>query len=448
MSQLLRVHDMAVRGDRGPPTPAHPRPPAQNRLSLMWELSKNKPSTGEEPPAIPISPRHSPPLTNLFISSKVRGAVWGTRPRRGGARVPGTRAGSTPVVAWEGGRGNALALPPPPGTSTRAWFRTLPPLPRPQPAESKPILLRQLTGRSGVSSKEITVPPGLLAVRWSNCSAEGFQVRGRDYMSSRRKEASGAGLYRLLAADLFSFECKVNHVAHHIDLPAPPVLGPGCEALAPEERLPPLLIVNLQLPSYSPPLFGKAHDGPGYSLVLYFGLPPGWEPAREGNRAALELFQRFVHDGVEADGCPTRDRLKLIPHVANPDDWARAAPLSRYEARMLASYADKPLLSRPQHRYFARGGAYLEIDLDVHSYAYLARKALHGFLGRLPGLVLDLGLVVQGNAPDELPEQVFAAARISDMRLEEAQPFVSVRPEELQPPPAPAAAPLQRRSHL
>ena len=44
-------------------------------------------------------------------------------------------------------------------------------------------------------------------------------------------------------------------------------------------------------------------DGKGHSLVYYFGLPDGWDPAMVENQAALALWQRFVHDGKEADGC-------------------------------------------------------------------------------------------------------------------------------------------------
>ncbi len=50
-----------------------------------------------------------------------------------------------------------------------------------------------------------------------------------------------------------------------------------------------------------PSMWG-ANDGKGHSLVYYFGLPDGWEPSMEDNSAALALWQRFVHDGKEADG--------------------------------------------------------------------------------------------------------------------------------------------------
>ena len=46
------------------------------------------------------------------------------------------------------------------------------------------------------------------------------------------------------------------------------------------------------------------------------------------NQAALQLLQRFVHNGREMDGQPTRDRLKLIPRIVNADEWAQKGPLS------------------------------------------------------------------------------------------------------------------------
>ena len=48
-------------------------------------------------------------------------------------------------------------------------------------------------------------------------------------------------------------------------------------------------------------LFG-AQDGQGLSLVYYFTLPEGWQPSDVTNIAALELLQRFIHDGKESDG--------------------------------------------------------------------------------------------------------------------------------------------------
>ena len=50
---------------------------------------------------------------------------------------------------------------------------------------------------------------------------------------------------------------------------------------------------------------------------------------------------------------PTRERLKLIARVGNVEEWSKAGPLSGAEQRLISKYNDKPLLTRPQHSYFA-----------------------------------------------------------------------------------------------
>ena len=107
--------------------------------------------------------------------------------------------------------------------------------------------------------------------------------------------------------------------------------------------------------SPAPP--SSSADGRGHSLVFYFRLPDNWDPAayessHPAASPALGLARRLVHNGRELDGSPTRDRLKLIARVANPAEWAREAPLSSAESRLLGSYNDKPLLTRPQHKFF------------------------------------------------------------------------------------------------
>lgn len=101
-----------------------------------------------------------------------------------------------------------------------------------------------------------------------------------------------------------------------------------------------------------------------------------------------------MEGGVGGCRSPTRDRLKLIPRVVNPEEWAKEAPLSTAEAKLLYNYNDKPLLTRPQHKFF-HGPNYLEIDVDVHSYAYLARRAFGAFIPRLTSVVFENAFVIQ-----------------------------------------------------
>ena len=56
---------------------------------------------------------------------------------------------------------------------------------------------------------------------------------------------------------------------------------------------------------------------------------------------------------------------------------------------------------------------YLEVDVDVHSYAYLARRAFASLIPRLCSVVFENAFVVQGNRPEELPELILACARVA-----------------------------------
>lgn len=73
---------------------------------------------------------------------------------------------------------------------------------------------------------------------------------------------------RLLGCDVYSFEFKINHIARHIRLPDAPALGPVARGLPPEQRPPPLLIINIQLPMYPVRvLAGQVNEGQGTRLV-------------------------------------------------------------------------------------------------------------------------------------------------------------------------------------
>jgi Protein ENHANCED DISEASE RESISTANCE 2, C-terminal len=79
------------------------------------------------------------------------------------------------------------------------------------------------------------------------------------------------------------------------------------------------------------------------------------------------------------------DTTLLRHYIRAGVNWHRPRSVSAYpelkqhahvkEQALLRRYNDKPLLTRPQQRFFLTP-EYLEIDLDVHNYAYLARKVL------------------------------------------------------------------------
>ena len=98
----------------------------------------------------------------------------------------------------------------------------------------------------------------------------------------------------------------------------------------------------------------------------------------------------------------TRDRLKLLPRIVNVDEWGEKAPLSGPELRLIRNYNGKPLLMRPQQRfYLGSDRQYFEIDVDIHRYAYIARRAFYGYIPKLKPAIFENAFVVQGGHLDE-----------------------------------------------
>lgn len=237
---------------------------------------------------------------------------------------------------------------------------------------------------------------------WSALQGREFRVRGSSYMSTKQKEPSAESLYVCVAADFYYAPKKNDHLARKVELPTTP---PD----AWDAGVPPLLIVHLQVPVCAPSLFATG-DGPGYDIVLYMCLREGTaEKAKTepGRRRALELLQGFCSQETSKQ----RDRLKVVPRMINIEQCHSDGLLSNTEKKLLVAYREKPVLTRPQHRFFA-GENYFEVCLDVHKYAYLARKGLHAFRPRIKHLVFDLGLVLQGNQKDELPEVMLGGVRL------------------------------------
>ncbi|KAF9609107.1 hypothetical protein IFM89_013361 [Coptis chinensis] len=243
---------------------------------------------------------------------------------------------------------------------------------------------------------------------WSSIDPSTFKVRGEYYLrqatlDKKKEPATNFSAYYPFGVDVFLSPRKIKHIAQFVDLPV----------ITPFGKLPTILVVNVQIPLYPATIFQNEFDGEGMSFVLYFRLSENY--SKELAPHFLENLRRIIDDEVEKVKnfpvdtiLPVRDRLKILGRVANVDDLGLSAP----ERKLMHAYNEKPVLSRPQHEFYL-GENYLEIDIDMHRFGYISRKGFEVFHDKLKLCVLDVGLTIQGNKAEELPEQVLCSIRLN-----------------------------------
>ncbi|XP_027913088.1 protein ENHANCED DISEASE RESISTANCE 2-like [Vigna unguiculata] len=209
---------------------------------------------------------------------------------------------------------------------------------------------------------------------WKISDGNNFRVRSKHFCYDKSKVPAGKHMLDLVAVDWFKDSKRMDHVARRH----------GCAAQVASEKGFFSFVINLQVPA-------STH----YSMVFYF--------------VTKELVSgSLLHRFVDGDDEFRNSRFKLIPSV----------PKGSWIVRQ--SVGSTPcLLGKAVDCNYIRGPKYLEIDVDIGS-STVANGVLGLVIGVITTLVVDMAFLVQANTPDELPERLIGAVRISHLELKSA----------------------------
>ena len=127
---------------------------------------------------------------------------------------------------------------------------------------------------AGRSVPHISVA-GAVGHAWSGEPSTVFELRvGPDYNRFKQKAPSGVPMFELIGMDMFSSPAKIDNLASKLSIPADWTAGEL--GVTYSENIPPLFIVNVQVPrdlaTNLLSIFDNITDGPGFSIVYYYRL--------------------------------------------------------------------------------------------------------------------------------------------------------------------------------
>ncbi|KAL4433733.1 hypothetical protein ABPG75_000174 [Micractinium tetrahymenae] len=236
---------------------------------------------------------------------------------------------------------------------------------------------------------------------WECPGDAGFKLRGASYLTDKKKSPAGPPMFELVAVDLLQLEDHMFNVCRYLpsvrQSPAPFLF---CVQLM-VPCVPPIsLVATWAAPT---PVAGKT---PEELVAEYEQKTKG--PAPDSVRAFFMGLTEFLEgDGKEADARRNK-KFKLIPNI----------PKGSWIIRQ--SVGTTPvILGQKLTTKYARGPNYFEVDVDISS-SSVAASVTNLVAGATKSLTVDLGVLLEGQTPQTLPEQLLGTIRLNAIDLKSA----------------------------
>jgi Protein ENHANCED DISEASE RESISTANCE 2, C-terminal/START domain len=235
---------------------------------------------------------------------------------------------------------------------------------------------------------------------WLSPGSCGFKLRGANYLVDHKKVLGAPPMFELVAVDLLELEEPMFHICKHLPSvrhsPAPFLFC--VQMMVPSS--PPVSLVS----TWAAPM--PLMDADPADLISQFEKEHG--PCPDNVSSFFRSFTEFLSgDGPEADKLRNK-RFKLIPNISQ-GSWI-----------IKQSVGTTPVIlgQKLRTKYF-RGERYFEVDVDIGA-SSVAASITNLVCGATKSLAVDLGVLLEGQIPQHLPEQLVGTVRLDKLDLKSA----------------------------
>jgi hypothetical protein len=147
------------------------------------------------------------------------------------------------------------------------------------------------------------------------------------------------------------------------------------------------------------------------AVVFYFRITDSTLKELQGpsdkRRAALKLLAEWCK--LAPDDINFRGKFKAMGFIDRIEEYGIPALCTQYNG--------KPVLIKKTGTLI-RGDKFIEMDINVHKFAYPSRAGLFGMKDKFAQMVIRCGFTIEGKEDDELPEVLLGCANINGVNLD------------------------------
>lgn len=259
---------------------------------------------------------------------------------------------------------------------------------------------------------------------YSALDASTFNTRsGPNYKRNGHKLPSLPALCDLAAIDFVDCgSSRVDCFGSHVQIPEE-----WGKRDTHHSNIPPLFIVNAQLPrDFSSSFFKTVNDGPGWSIVLYFRVSEATCDALADLNTAPAAVKLFAQYCMEAPESFTRcvnskgaapniwaGRFKLILRCENIESYGLPSFITSYNSKPVLIRTTGSLVRSVTTDVLSNECNFLEMDINIHSFGSLPKKALEVMFTRFHQMQISMGFCIESRDEKEMPEVLFGCARLN-----------------------------------